>query len=103
MENRKYKCCLCGETHSGWGNNPWPYAGDRCCDACNSMHVITARITNVKLPVLTITNSEMKLLNENNQIVFNNLSLKKVPKSTGYALFNNSTHELQEYVIVRSE
>lgn len=29
---RKYTCCICGEEHTGWGNNPWPLDGDICCD-----------------------------------------------------------------------
>ena len=42
-----WRCCLCGEYFTGWGNNPWPLvntAFDRCCDACNAEKVIPARL-----------------------------------------------------------
>jgi hypothetical protein len=42
-----YKCCLCGETFTGYGNNPFPLSEnpeDRCCDTCNILKVIPARI-----------------------------------------------------------
>ena len=50
MDNKKtYICCLCGEEHEGFGNNPYPlYEEDdfeaRCCDDCNTRLVIPARI-----------------------------------------------------------
>ena len=50
MDNKKtYICCLCGEEHEGFGNNPYPLCeeGDiesRCCDDCNTRLVISARI-----------------------------------------------------------
>lgn len=45
------KCCLCGETYTHWGNNPWPLSegeNDRCCDVCNDTKVIPARIQNLQ-------------------------------------------------------
>jgi len=42
---KKQKCCICGETFIGWGNEPWPIKNDgRCCDTCNSLIVLPARI-----------------------------------------------------------
>lgn len=44
------ECCLCGIKFSGWGNNPYPLGKkdtDECCDACNSMYVVPARILGV--------------------------------------------------------
>lgn len=47
------KCCICGREFIGWGNNPDPITdenGDlfpedaRCCDDCNSIYVIPARL-----------------------------------------------------------
>lgn len=46
--NQVYTCCICGKTFTGWGNNPWPVVEDenaRCCDACNGIVVVPARIT----------------------------------------------------------
>ena len=50
MEQRKFKCCLCGKNCIGYGNNPYPLKKDtdkkpnRCCDDCNVMKVIPARL-----------------------------------------------------------
>lgn len=41
------RCCICGSEITGWGNNPWPVEKDenaRCCDNCNDLFVIPARI-----------------------------------------------------------
>lgn len=47
MNNQKYVCCICGKKFTGWGNDPWPVNTDddaRCCDECNSLHVVPARL-----------------------------------------------------------
>lgn len=47
MEEREYTCCICGGKFKGWGNNPYPVVTDedaRCCDDCNAMRVIPARL-----------------------------------------------------------
>jgi len=49
MTNKKYKCCICGGTFTGFGNNPWPLVNDeesRCCDDCNFKYVVMARLVN---------------------------------------------------------
>lgn len=43
------KCCLCGkkiEVKLGWskGNNALPLKDGRCCDECNLLKVIPARL-----------------------------------------------------------
>ena len=41
------KCCFCGGDAGKYGNDPWPiYWGSkqRCCDKCNLMYVIPARL-----------------------------------------------------------
>lgn len=43
------KCCICGgeiENKFGWdrGNNALPIKDGRCCDTCNDMEVIPARL-----------------------------------------------------------
>ena len=39
-----YRCCICGEEHRGFGNNPYPLRDNgRCCDRCNGL-VIVERI-----------------------------------------------------------
>ena len=45
----KNKCCLCGITFVGYGNDPWPlkprYFGSKvCCNGCNATKVLKARI-----------------------------------------------------------
>ena len=49
MDNmeKRFKCCICGKTFGGWGNNPWPIVNDegaRCCDDCNFTRVVPERI-----------------------------------------------------------
>lgn len=43
------RCCICGKEIDGFGNNPYPLCGkedtdSRCCDECNSVYVINARL-----------------------------------------------------------
>ena len=50
MANMEFKCCICGRTFNGYGNNPWPVVNDvyaRCCDQCNEVEVIPARILQI--------------------------------------------------------
>ena len=48
MSNQEVKiCCICGKEFTGWGNDPWPVNTSetaRCCDMCNSLHVVPARL-----------------------------------------------------------
>lgn len=53
MNNKKKPiCCICGkECENEFGNNPWPVSKkeeERCCDICNIIKVIPARIMNLK-------------------------------------------------------
>ena len=44
MGKHRYTCCICGEIHIGYGNNPAPVKNDGvCCDRCNAEKVIPAR------------------------------------------------------------
>lgn len=47
-EDDESVCDICGETFFGFGNNPWPFDGERCCDRCNGA-VIKARFRIQKL------------------------------------------------------
>lgn len=51
----KHKCCICGCTFYGWGNNPWGALdkdgnviewkeNDICCDECDSFYVLSGRL-----------------------------------------------------------
>lgn len=43
----KFTCCLCHKNFEGIGNNPYPVVkedGERCCDDCNALTVIPARM-----------------------------------------------------------
>ena len=37
-------CSICQATYTGFGNNAWPVNSGRCCDDCNALVVIPARI-----------------------------------------------------------
>ena len=45
-DKKTFKCAICGYESAGYGNNPYPLASDnkKCCDMCNMMYVIPARI-----------------------------------------------------------
>jgi hypothetical protein len=48
--NKKIKniCCICGlPSIVGLGHNPAPFLGHRCCDVCNDLLVIPARMANL--------------------------------------------------------
>lgn len=60
MTGKLYKCCICGITDHGYGNNPDPIKKKgRCCDECNADQVIPVRLglDNIKkkLNMLTIS------------------------------------------------
>lgn len=40
---KKYTCCLCGGKFEEYGNNPYPLAGGRCCNACDWNYVVPVR------------------------------------------------------------
>lgn len=40
----EHKCCICGKTFFGYGNNALPVANGTCCDTCNLYVVIPARL-----------------------------------------------------------
>lgn len=42
--SNSFKCCLCGRSQRGYGNNAEPLNSDgRCCDKCNEK-VVQARM-----------------------------------------------------------
>ena len=49
MSNKKEKkvCSICGLEYKGYGNDAEPINSGRCCDTCNNMKVIPARISNL--------------------------------------------------------
>ena len=42
-EEETYRCVLCNEVYTGYGNNAQPLADGKCCDECNLL-VIKERI-----------------------------------------------------------
>ena len=38
------KCIICGNLYEGYGHNPSPVIGGRCCDSCHIKVVIPARL-----------------------------------------------------------
>ena len=50
MTGKLYKCCLCGITDHGYGNNPDPIKKEgRCCDESNADQVLPARFELLKI------------------------------------------------------
>jgi hypothetical protein len=43
------KCSICGIRYLGYGHNAQPVNNGRCCDMCNTTHVITARLRQLGL------------------------------------------------------
>jgi len=46
-EGEDKTCCICGLDFSEWGNNPEPlmaFESGKCCNVCNDVYVIPARI-----------------------------------------------------------
>jgi len=37
-------CCICNDEIVGFGNNPEPFSGTRCCDDCNDRFVTPTRL-----------------------------------------------------------
>lgn len=55
---RYFNCCLCSDIFAGYGNNPYPVTDlegryfdeeEECCDKCNNMQVIPARMQEMGL------------------------------------------------------
>jgi hypothetical protein len=47
MTNQKRVCSICQREFEGFGHNPWPVVeavAERCCDICDEMTVLPARI-----------------------------------------------------------
>lgn len=52
-EHTEGKCCLCGgKLDDPFGNNPWPFEGGRCCNACNATRVTPARIATIGMSTM---------------------------------------------------
>jgi len=44
MKPEPGKCAICGGDVTGFGNNPEPFPGERCCDDCNDRFVTPTRM-----------------------------------------------------------
>ncbi len=42
------KCCICKKSTKEYGNNAEPVKRGKCCDACNMLVVIPARLEKTK-------------------------------------------------------
>ena len=42
-----FKCSICQDNFSGFGNNPQPVKEGRCCDECNDNVVIPTRMKDI--------------------------------------------------------
>lgn len=67
----KMKCCICKKEFEGFGNNPFPIAGAKCCDLCNSKIVIPLRLFYHSLDkqnvALLIKEKELELIKPKNK------------------------------------
>lgn len=45
----KYRCCICNKVLYDLGNNAEPIRKGRCCDECNRVYVIPARLKDVEM------------------------------------------------------
>lgn len=41
-------CAICGEKINGYGHNAYPFVEGTCCDKCNMVYVIPARINAIQ-------------------------------------------------------
>jgi hypothetical protein len=67
---RKFECCICKDTIEGeYGNNPDPFTGNKCCDYCNEVAVVSARMAMLvaREEVLELTKGEREALREHNR------------------------------------
>jgi len=48
MTPPEYTCVICGEKQEGYSNNAQPVARGKCCDKCNLIKVIPARIEELR-------------------------------------------------------
>jgi len=46
--NETHRCSICQREYRGWGNNAAPVNHGRCCDDCNSLVVIPARLNEIR-------------------------------------------------------
>lgn len=56
MREKVIKCCLCGKSFTGYGNNPYPVDKNpehRCCDICNVTKVLPARVIELKNTIIS--------------------------------------------------
>jgi len=44
MPEVDYTCSICGSENHGFGNNPAPFKGERCCDECDDRFVVPTRM-----------------------------------------------------------
>ena len=44
MEDRHFECSICGTETGGFGNNPEPFKGEKCCDDCDDRFVVPTRL-----------------------------------------------------------
>ena len=57
------KCCICGETFNGYGNNAEPVEKGTCCDCCNMFYVVPARLIQQEEPEANFANGKKNFAN----------------------------------------
>lgn len=70
-------CSICGNEFKGFGNNPYPFDRDICCDECNKNVVIPLRIMLSKM-----NKKSLVILSTDNSITFYKVDAEKVGLET---------------------
>jgi len=47
-DDTRQVCVICHREYQGYGHNAEPVKGGRCCNACNDLYVIPARLRKMR-------------------------------------------------------
>ena len=63
------KCCICGNTFNGYGNNAAPIKNGTCCNKCNTQFVVPSRLYGTrKFITYTVCPTE-RVFNTNSELL----------------------------------
>ncbi len=101
-EELKMKCCICKKDKDEYGNNPFPIAGQVCCDECNAKVIIPLRIfmnnLDKKNVALLIKEDSLEIIRPKNKY----FTLAEKQKCVG-GYIEISCSPLPEYIVIFNE